>query len=225
MLTNKILLAAYIKGHILNNNLDFNRIILDKNVYELSDKEIDELIKYAESIELKTYYFKEKEILPRIKVVLGTLKGIYPQTLLDVGSGRGQFIFPLLNEFPNINVTCIDILDKRINMYKNLKLGGIDNINYAKIDITKYTSSTIKYDCVTMLEVLEHIPNVKEAIKNAIELTNRFIIITVPNKPDNNPEHIHLLTKDILTEIFHTFNVTKLNFSGVGGHLVLIAQK
>ena len=54
--------------------------------------------------ERKEHYFKVKDDLPRVQVVLGFLHGIVPagqcQTLLDVGSGRGVFIFPLLRDFP-----------------------------------------------------------------------------------------------------------------------------
>ena len=78
---------------------------------------------------------------------------------------------------------------------------------------------------MTLLEVLEHIPNVMDAIKNAINLTSKFIVVTVPSKEDNNPEHIHLLTKEKLTKLFNDLGVTNLKFSGVNNHLVLIARK
>ena len=48
--------------------------------------------------EMKLRYFKVKDELPRVQVVLGFLQGIVPAgqagTLLDVGSGRGVFLFP-----------------------------------------------------------------------------------------------------------------------------------
>lgn len=37
------------------------------------------------------------------------------------------------------------------------------------------------------------------------------------------PEHIHLLTKDILTDLFGSAGCTKLHFSGVNGHLIMMA--
>ena len=46
---------------------------------------------------------------------------------------------------------------------------------------------------ITLLEVLEHIPNVGQAIKNACRIASKYIILTVPSKEDDNPEHIHLL--------------------------------
>ena len=76
-----------------------------------------------------------------------------------------------------------------------------------------------------LLEVLEHIPNVRVAIRNAVRLARRFAVVSVPSKPDNNPEHIHLLTKPILTAYFEEAGCKALRFDAVSGHLILIARK
>jgi 2-polyprenyl-3-methyl-5-hydroxy-6-metoxy-1,4-benzoquinol methylase len=70
--------------------------------------------------ERKEYYFKAKEDLPRVQVVLSFLHGIAPagqcKSLLDIGSGRGVFLFPLLREFPDMEVTSLDILPHRVDL-------------------------------------------------------------------------------------------------------------
>ena len=73
------------------------------------------------------------------------------------------------------------------------------------------------------MEVLEHIPNVEEAIRAAVRLAKRSVIVSVPSKPDNNPEHIHLLTKPILTELFAKAGCANLHFDGVPNHLIAVA--
>ena len=79
-------------------------------------------------------------------------------------------------------------------------------------------------DVVTMLEVLEHIPDVEAAIRNAVRMARHYVVITVPSKEDDNPEHIHLLTKDKLTRCFQACGVTRLTFDGVPGHLFMMAR-
>ncbi|MCD8132102.1 MAG: class I SAM-dependent methyltransferase, partial [Lachnospiraceae bacterium] len=77
-------------------------------------------------------------------------------------------------------------------------------------------------DVVTMLEVLEHIPDVEAAVNSAVRIARKHIVVSVPSKPDDNPEHIHLLTRDRLTELFTGAGCRKLNFDGVNGHLIMI---
>ena len=131
----------------------------------------------------------------------------------------------LLKEFENINVTSLDILDKRIELLSNIKKGGVNNLNVLKDDICTFNERDNTYEVVTLLEVLEHIKDYKNAIKNAIRLSSSFIVITVPSKEDYNPEHINLLTKDILTKVFNENNITNLKFGSVNGHLFLVARK
>ncbi len=222
----ELIKCAYIRGFFRKNNItDINVDILQKDLFELTDEDINILNQKGKEYELKLYYFKEKEDLPRVSVVLGLLKNIYPNTLLDIGSGRGVFLFPLLRELPNINVTSIDILERRVELLNNIKNGGVNNLNVLNDDITKMDLADNSFDVVTLLEVLEHIPNVEKAIQNACRISKKFIVVTVPSKEDNNPEHIHLLTKEKLTKMFNNAGVTNLKFSGVIGHLFLVARK
>ena len=54
-------------------------------------------------------------------------------------------------------------------------------------------------------------------------VNKKYVVISVPSKEDDNPEHIHLLTKDILTKLFAGAGCTKLHFGGVNSHLIMMA--
>jgi hypothetical protein len=56
-------------------------------------------------------------------------------------------------------------------------------------------------------------------------MMRKYAVVSVPSKEDDNPEHIHLLTKDMLTRLFTAAGCTRLHFGGVNGHLILIASK
>ena len=175
-------------------------------------------------VELKMYRFKNHEDLPRVHKVLSFLKGIWPQNLLDVGSGRGVFLLPFLSAFPDTPVTSVDLLDYRVAFLNDIRLGGVDQLTAMQMDICANELPEKSFDVVTLLEVLEHIPDVQHAITSAVRLARRYIVVTVPSKPDNNPEHIHLLTKERLTELFHTAGCTRLQFDAVVGHLFMVAS-
>mgnify|MGYP006144177473 CR=1 FL=1 len=46
--------------------------------------------------------------MPRVRAMLGTLRGLAPESLLDVGSGRGVFLWPMLDGLPDVRVTSIE---------------------------------------------------------------------------------------------------------------------
>ena len=182
----------------------------------------------ANAPERKDHYFKAKEDLPRVKSVLGFLQGIIPagqcKTLLDVGSGRGAFLFPLLRDFPTLEVTSIDILPHRIELLDCLHQGGITNLHPILGDICTWNAPDKSYDAVTMLEVMEHIPDTEAVVRNAIRLAHNYIVVSVPSKPDDNPEHIHLFSNEALKSFFMKHGCKKVKFISVTNHRIMVAQ-
>ena len=217
------LLMSAVKGYSERIGKDFLVEYKHKNINELSSEDMDKIAHLARENGFKAYHFKKKDVLPRVNKVLGFLKSIYFENLLDVGSGRGVFLFPFIESFPYVDVTSVDILDKRIEMLSDIKNGGIDRLNVFKADICTQPFADKSFDVITLLEVLEHIPDVEKAIESAVKMARKYVVVSVPSKGDNNPEHIHLLTKDKLTKYFNEYGVTKLHFDGVNGHLLMIA--
>ena len=78
---------------------------------------------------------------------------------------------------------------------------------------------------MTLLEVLEHIPDVEKAVANAVRIAGKYLVVTVPSKPDDNPEHIHLFTKDMLSDMFLKAGCSKVKFDSVLNHLFMVATK
>lgn len=180
-----------------------------------------------EASERKDHYFKVKDDLPRVQVVLGFLQGIVPaglcNSLLDVGSGRGVFLFPLLREFPDLEVTSLDILPHRVELLQCIHDGGIVNLHPIQANICSWAAPDKSFDVVTMLEVMEHIPDTESVVKNAIRLAKNYIIVSVPSKPDDNPEHIHLFSNDDLKSLFLNNGCSKVKFMSVTNHIVMVA--
>lgn len=174
---------------------------------------------------VKLYYFKKSDrTLPRVNKVIGFLKSVYFENILDVGSGRGVFLLPFLEEFPSAKVHSVDILEKRYNLLSDIRAGGVSRLSVSKEDICGTEIPDNSFDIVTVLEVLEHIPNYTEAIRQAVRIARKFVIITVPSKEDGNPEHIHLLTKEKLTAALTLPKVKKMTFDGVPCHLFAAAK-
>jgi len=219
--------VAAIRGQLKRTNQtdEVSLELLDKPLPDLTESELKELLSCGERLGVKLYYFKNSDRqLPRVNKVLGFLKGIAFESLLDVGSGRGVFLLPFIDGFPHVRVHSIDILDKRIDLLSDLVCGGIEQLHVEKADLCDMPYPENSFDVVTLLEVLEHIPNVEKAIQSAVSMAKKYVVVTVPSKEDDNPEHIHLLTKERLTAYFSSCGVEKLSFGGVPGHLFMIAK-
>ena len=214
------MMAAFVRGALKGSGPLF-----EAPLERLTEADCLRLLELGRDAGLKTHYFKRHEALPRVRAAMGFLRGVQPQSLLDVGSGRGVFLFPFMREFPRVPVTSLDLLDRRVALLAAIYDGGVENLTALKADVCTWDAPDGAFDVVTLLEVLEHIPDVGAAVKNAVRLARRYVVVTVPSKPDDNPEHIHLLTKPALTALFGAAGCEDLRFDGVPGHLFMVAKK
>lgn len=214
------MMAAFVRGALKGSGPLF-----EAPLEQLTEADCLRLLELGRDAGLKTHYFKRHEALPRVRAVMGFLRGVQPQSLLDVGSGRGVFLFPFMREFPRVPVTSLDLLDRRVALLAAIHDGGVENLTALKADVCTWDAPDGAFDVVTLLEVLEHIPDVGAAVKNAVHLARRYVVVTVPSKPDDNPEHIHLLTKPALTALFGAAGCDDLRFDSVPGHLFMVARK
>ena len=167
--------------------------------------------------------FKRTAELPRVRRVLGILRSLAPQTLLDVGSGRGAFLWPLLDSFPDLRVTAIDSKPHRVADIQAVSAGGVPRLTGAVMDATRLDLPDKYVDGVTILEVLEHLEHPQKAVAEAVRVARRFVVVSVPSKPDDNPEHIHLFNRDSLQALFSRAGVGRLSVDFVLNHLVALA--
>ena len=219
------LAAAFVRGKLHNHPIiETHPALFSTGLEELSEDEQHELIQLGLQQELRLHRFKRTMDLPRVHKVLGILRGIQPATLLDIGSGRGAFLWPLLAAFPYLPVTCIDILDYRVADIQAMHTGGLDQLNAVHASIATSPFATGQFEVVTMLEVLEHIPETDKALAEICRVARRFVILSVPSKEDDNPEHIHLFNEHSLRQRLQQQNVAHISFDYVPGHIIAIAR-
>ncbi len=217
--------GAWVLGHARNaGKPELPEALRGKKVDECSSDELLQIVGAAREEGLKLYPFKLKStLMARTRRTFGFLHSVCFETLLDVGSGRGAFLIPFIEEFPNVDVTSIDLLDYRATFLNELADGGFGRLRAELKDVCEQPFPDGSFDVVTLLEVLEHIPNVAQAVAAAVRMAKSYVVVTVPSKPDDNPDHIHLLTKDKLTEMFNAAGCSRLHFDGVEGHLFMVA--
>jgi 2-polyprenyl-3-methyl-5-hydroxy-6-metoxy-1,4-benzoquinol methylase len=217
------LAAAYVRGKLASQFTENS--LFTTTLDELGESELEELYAIGKEHELKLHRFKISRELPRVAKVLGILKGFQPADLLDIGTGRGVFLWPFLDTFPYVPITCLDLLDYRVEDIMAVQKGGISQISARLLSITEADYPDGAFDGITFLETLEHIPETEKAIEAVCRIARRFIIISVPSKEDENPEHIHLFDQNKIKEVFARQGIHKVKFDYVLNHLIAVAVK
>jgi ubiquinone/menaquinone biosynthesis C-methylase UbiE len=182
-----------------------------------------ELVRRGQSAGLRLHKFKRTGQLPRVRRVLALLRALAPADLLDVGSGRGVFLWPLLDAFPGLPVTAIDQLPHRVADIRAVAAGGRPNLTGALMDATQLDLPDGAADGVTILEVLEHLGQPGRAVAEAVRVARRFVVVSVPSKPDDNPGHIHLFDLESLQGLFADVGVRRVSIDYVHNHIVGLA--
>ena len=183
-----------------------------------------EVVAAGQSAGLRVQRFKRNAELPRVRRVLGVLRGLAPRALLDVGSGRGTFLWPLLDTLRDAHVMAIDRDPLRASDLGAVQRGGIENLRAARMDATRLALAAKSFDVVTVLEVLEHLERPGLAAREAVRVARDFIVVSVPSRPDDNPEHVQLFTKESLTRLLSDAGSRRVNVETVRGHLVAVAR-
>jgi ubiquinone/menaquinone biosynthesis C-methylase UbiE len=183
----------------------------------------EELIEQGLAHGLRLHKFKRDSELPRVRVVLGALRGIAPTTLLDVGSGRGTFLWPLLAAMPYLDVASIDLSERRASDVDAVRRGGFPNLKAARADARALAFADDAFDVVTMLEVLEHMERPADAIRESVRVARRFAVVSVPSKEDDNPEHIHVFDNRGLEAMLVDSGAKRVRFDSVLNHRIAIA--
>ncbi len=219
------LAAAYVRGKLLDSPISVeHRPLFAPPLDALSDAEFADLIQLGSAQGLRLHRFKRTMDLARVRNVLGILKGLQPRSLLDIGSGRGAFLWPLLDGFPDLPVTALDLLDYRVADMRAVQDGGVAQLTALKMDATALAFPDRSFDVVTMLEVLEHIPDTATALAEVCRVAARALVCSVPSKADDNPEHIHLFDERALRALLTEQGALHVNVSYVLNHLVVVAK-
>ncbi|MEM9073112.1 MAG: class I SAM-dependent methyltransferase [Myxococcota bacterium] len=179
----------------------------------------------AKEAELRLHRFKRNAALPRVRRVLGILRALNPTSLVDLGPGRGTFLWPCLDAFPSLHVLCVEQSEVRCEQLEALRAGGVDRVNVLRHDITTPTSlSDGAADVVTALEVLEHVSDPRPAARELVRLATRFVVVSVPSTPDDNPEHLRLFTPWSLEALLREAGATRVQIDHVPRHMIAVAR-
>ncbi|HLM55894.1 MAG TPA: methyltransferase domain-containing protein [Pyrinomonadaceae bacterium] len=183
-----------------------------------------ELVAAGLAAGLRLHKFKRNAELPRVRRVLGILRGLQPATLLDVGSGRGTFLWPLLDAFPDLMVTAVDTDARRVADINAVRDGGVPNLRALRADAAALGVEDKSVDVLTALEVLEHLASPQRAAAEAMRVARGHVVASVPSKEDDNPEHIHLFDRRGFESLLLGAGARGVKVDFVLNHMIAVAR-
>jgi ubiquinone/menaquinone biosynthesis C-methylase UbiE len=130
----------------------------------------------------------------------------------------------LLDAFPWLPITALDALDYRVADIQAVSDGGVASLSAIHADAAQLPFDDARFDVVTLLEVLEHIPDTARALAEVCRVARRFVVLSVPSKTDDNPEHIHLFDAVTLERMLREAGVDRVTFEYVPGHILAVAR-
>lgn len=219
------LAAAAVRGAVISGRAtgDWDLAWIESDLDSLPPEDHARIVAAGLAAGLRLHRFKRTMQLPRVAKILGWLRGFEPSSLADIGSGRGAFLWPLLDAFPTLPVTCLEASAIRAIHLAEVHDGGIANLTVIHRDITSEEALPPAHDIVTALEVWEHIPHVARAAHHCVALARRAVAVSVPSGEDDNPEHVHLLSREQILTLLDLPRVRRLHFDAVPGHLLALA--
>jgi len=175
----------------------------------------------ARAAGLRIHRFKRTH-LARVERVLGLLRGLWPSQLLDIGSGRGAFLWPLLEAFPELQVTSLERSELRAGQLAQVRRGGIERYSVLGADVCAAPLRDGACEGVTALEVLEHLVDPRPAARELVRVARRFVIASVPSKPDDNPEHLRVFSVADLERLFLEAGAARVQIQHVLNHRIAL---
>lgn len=108
------------------------------------------------------------------------LRRVAPATVLDLGCGEGYVLAELVHARLDAKLTGIDLSAPAVANAR-ARLGN--NVEIEHGDARTLADDGRRFDVVMMLEVLEHIPNPAFILPVLETLSNRYVLLSVPNEP------------------------------------------
>jgi ubiquinone/menaquinone biosynthesis C-methylase UbiE len=141
-------------------------------IYERDDT--SNLLKYKSANPFKKFFLDR--FLRNIEQLVEELS---PTSVLEAGCGEG-FVLRQISQTKGIKrLVGVDINSKVLKTAKK----AVPSARYQKMDITNLKFPASSFDLVLALEILEHLKNPEDGLREVKKVTKKWAILSVPNEP------------------------------------------
>jgi SAM-dependent methyltransferase len=112
------------------------------------------------------------------RFIFSLMKGLSFNSVLDAGCGTGVLLQQILAEYPKVHLTGSEFSPQGLEFAQK----RLPNADFHVLDLSRETLER-KFDLVTCIDVLEHIPDDRAALKNLLAMTAGYLILSLPLGP------------------------------------------
>lgn len=151
-----------------------------------------------------------------------------PKSIAEIGCGAGEIIACLSNYYPDIILDGYEISSVAFEICKKKQSEHLTYFNMDFIDTNK------TYDCLLMIDVVEHIHDYFLFLSNIRSKANRFVFHipldfnaqmvirgTPLDRVRSEVGHVHYFTKDIFLSVLSEANYNIISWNYTGSSLCL----
>ncbi|OGG00992.1 hypothetical protein A2153_05990 [Candidatus Gottesmanbacteria bacterium RBG_16_38_7b] len=111
--------------------------------------------------------------------ITGLVRQIIPANILDAGCGEGYMAKEILSVMPSLDYTGIDLSKQALKKAQK----RVPDVIFIKGSLNSLPFKNNSFDLVICLEVLEHLNNPGEGLKELFRVTDKICLISVPDEP------------------------------------------
>jgi len=130
-------------------------------------------------------------------------------TVLDAGSGLGQYTYYLARKHPNWQIKAVDIKHEELDICKNFfETCGIKNAEFSFADLTTFVSSQT-FDLILSVDVMEHIEDDSSVFANFYQSLKAggMLLINTPSDKGGSDTHGHADTSFIGEHVRNGYSI------------------
>ena len=106
------------------------------------------------------------------------LQGLSFQTVLDAGCGTGVLLQAIHEKYPSVKLTGSEYSEQGLRFARQ----RLPDSEFMTMDLAKQSLDR-KFDLITCIDVLEHIPDDRAALRNLFAMCGEYLVLSVPLGP------------------------------------------
>lgn len=147
------------------------------------------------------------------------------ERVLELGCGPGESTKRLTSMLGPIHLEASDVDQMYVDKLNALYVPRIFPYKFTTESVTDIKRTDNSFDLLIALEVLEHVEDFKESVKELFRVTSRYVLISVPNEPlwrllnivrgkyiatlGNTPGHVNHFSYNSLRELIAPHGIIK----------------